>query len=44
MRPFYELREQQILNGPLTRVSEITYSNFEVDGVARVNDAVFHNT
>ena len=35
MRAFYELRRQQFLNGPLTRMGEITYSNFEMDGVAK---------
>ena len=31
----YELRKQQFLNGPLARVGEIMYSNFEVDDVAK---------
>ena len=35
MRAFYKLRKQQFLNGPLTRVGEITYSNFQVDDVAK---------
>ena len=35
MREFYDLRKQQFLNGALTRVGEITYSNFEVDDVAK---------
>ena len=34
MREFYELRKQ-VLNGPRTRVGEITYSKFEVDDVAK---------
>ena len=35
MRAFYELRKQQFLNNPLTRVDEITCSNIEVDDVAK---------
>jgi len=35
VRALYELRKQQFLNGPLTRVGEITCSNFEVDDVAK---------
>ena len=32
---FFELRKRQFLNGPLTRVSEIAYPNFELDDVAK---------
>ena len=35
MRAFYEQKKLQFLNGPLTRVDEITYPNFEVDDVAK---------
>ena len=32
---FFELRKRQFLNGPLTRVGEIAYFNFELDDVAK---------
>ena len=32
---FFELRKRQFLNGPLTRVGEIAYSNFELDDVVK---------
>ena len=35
MHAFYELRKQQFLDGPLTRMGEITYSNCELDDVAK---------
>ena len=34
MRSLYELRKRQFLNGPLTRVGKIVYSNFELDDMA----------
>ena len=32
---FFELRKRQFLDGPLTRVGEIAYPNFELDDVAK---------